>query len=104
MTRSFVAVLAVGMIAILAQSASFSPPKSLGYQSAKISGFEFDAGRFSATSYVTVELQGGTQAKIAVDASFSPPKVGQSVCIHSATQWLTTTPTYRFARMQKCIG
>lgn len=101
---SIVGILAIGVIFIVAQNANLSPPRSLGYQSAAVAGFEFDAGRFSANSYITIELQDGTQAKVAVDSGFSAPQIGQVVCIHSATKWFVNTPTHRFAQIRKCAG
>ena len=99
-----IGLLAAGALFVVAQNANLSPPKSLGYQSGTISGFEFSAGRYSANSFITVDLADGTPASIPVDASFSAPDIGQMVCIHSSTEWLTSTLAYRFARDNKCSG
>lgn len=100
--RGFGAVLAAGALLIASQTIELSMPRSLGYRSASITGMEFDAGRFSASSYITVSFDDQSQAKIPVDASFSPPKIGQPVCIHSSTRWLTVDLSYRFAQSRKC--
>ena len=94
--------LAVGGLFVFAQNANLSPPKSLGYQSGTVAGFEFSAGRYAANSYITVNLAADEQIKVPVDASFTAPKIGQTVCIHSATQWVGSTPAYRFASIRKC--
>lgn len=99
-----IALLIAGAVFILGQNASLSPPKSLGYQNGQITGGEFSSGRYSAASYINVKLANGELAKIAVDASFSTPKIGQSVCIHAATGWFSNARVYRFSRPQKCAS
>jgi len=98
------ALLVACALFVVGQNANLSPPKSLGYQSGAVAGFEFSSGRYSANSFITVNLANGKQAKVPVDASFSAPQVGQAVCIHSSTEWLTNTLAYRFARDSKCSG
>jgi len=93
--------VAVGLF-VASQNISLSMPKSLGYQSAIITGIEFEAGRFSANSYIAIEFQDKIQAKVPVDASFSAAKTGETVCIHSSTQWLSVNLTHRFAQSRKC--
>jgi len=102
LSLAIVGFLAVGGLFVFAQNANLSPPKSLGYQSGTVDGFEFSAGRYAANSYITVNLAAGEQIKVPVDASFTAPKIGQTVCIHSATQWVDSTPAYRFASARKC--
>ena len=97
------AILAAGTLFVVSQNVSLSIPKSLGYQSATISGFGFAAGRFSANSYITVDLHDQSQINVPVDASFSAPEIGQKVCIHSSTQWFSTSLIHRFATLRKCV-
>jgi len=99
-----VATLAVGFGVIAFQNATLSAPKSLGFHSATVSGFKFDAGRFSANSFITIKLADGHEGNVPVDGGFNAPQIGQKVCVHSATGWFTNTPTHRFARLSKCRG
>lgn len=97
-------LLAAGTLFVVSQNVSLSMPKSLGYQKATVAGFSFSAGRFSANSYVTVDLLDQSQVDVPVAASFNAAKLGQSVCLHASTQWLSPNLTYRFAAPRKCLG
>lgn len=99
-----VALLTAGTLFVVSQSVSLSMPKSIGYQKATIVGFSFSAGRFSANSYVTVDLLDQSQVDVPVDARFNAPELGQIVCIHASTQWLSPNLTYRFAASHKCAN
>ena len=97
-------LLTAGTLFVVSQNVSLSMPKSLGYQKATISGFSFASGRFSANSYVTVDLLNKSQIDVPIDASFTAPKLGKAVCIHTSTQWVSTNLTYRFAAPHKCAN
>ena len=101
---ALVATLVIGFGVIVSQNATLSAPKSLGFQSATVSGFKFDAGRFSANSFITITLADGHDGDVPVDGGFNAPQIGQKVCVHSATGWFTDTQTHRFARPSKCSG
>ncbi|GEM_PF-3026190 len=104
LSRITVTALVAGILFTAAQNISLSVPKSLGYQSAIISSVGFAAGRLSAGSFVTVDLTHQSQIDVPIDASFGAIQIGQSVCVHSSTQWFTTSLTHRFAAMRKCAS
>lgn len=102
--RSVAMILAAGILFAVSQNVSLSVPKSLGYQSATISSVGFTAGRLSAGSFVTVDLLDQSQIDVPIDASFSTIVIGNTVCVHSASQWFSTRLTHRFSAARRCAG